>query len=97
MLGESTHKAVSVTECYLVEVELAHERTGEGVAAVHRHDNRPCVGRGEQGSKGLQKAECQAALLNLALFGPHQFFSQGLLQGQGELAGRRAMPAGVHL
>lgn len=55
------------------------------------------MGRGEQGSDGLQEAKCQPALLDLALFGPHQFFSQGLLQGQGELAGRWAMPARVHL
>lgn len=64
-----------VSECYLVEVKLAHERTGEGVAAVHCHDDRPRVSRGDQGSDGLQEAEGQPALLDLALLGPHQFLS----------------------
>lgn len=79
----------------LVEVKLTHNRTGEGVTAMHCHDNRPCVGGGEQGGDGLQQAKGQTPLLNLALFGSHQFFSHGLLQGQGQLTGRRARPARV--
>lgn len=39
---------------YLVEVKLAHERTGEGMAAVHRHDNRTRMSRGEQGCDCLK-------------------------------------------
>lgn len=78
-------------------MELAHEGAGEGVAAVHGHDNGPGVGGGQQGGYGLQQLKGQAALLDLALLGPHQVFSQGLLQGQGQLAGGGAGPAGVHL
>lgn len=78
-------------------MELAHEGAGEGVAAVHGHDNGPGVGGGQQGCYGLQQLKGQAALLDLALLGPHQVFSQGLLQGQGQLAGGGAGPAGVHL
>lgn len=66
------------------------------MAAVHRHDNRPCVGRGEQGSDGLQQAKGQTPLLNVALLGSHQLFSHGLLQGQGQLTGWRSGPARVY-
>lgn len=83
--------------CYLVEVKLAHERAREGVTAVHGHDNGPGVCGGQQGCYGLQELKCQTSLLDLALLGPHQVFSQGLLQGQGQLAGGGAWPAGVHL
>lgn len=67
------------------------------MAAVHGHNDRPRVGRGQQGCNGLQEMKRQPSLLNLALLGPHQFFSQGLLQGQRQLAGRGARPARVHL
>lgn len=67
------------------------------MAAVHGHDNGPSVSRGQQGCYGLQELKGQAALLDLALLGPHQVFSQGLLQGQGQLAGGGTGPAGVHL
>lgn len=78
-------------------MKLAHEGAGEGVAAVHGHDNGPGVGRGKQGCYGLQELKGQTSLLDLALLGPHQVFCQGLLQGQGQLARGGAWPAGVHL
>lgn len=78
-------------------MKLAHEGAGEAVAAVHGHDNRPSVGRGQQGCYGLQQLEGQTSLLDLALLGPHQVFGQGLLQGQGQLSGGGAGPAGVDL
>lgn len=54
MFYDSTwNYAPTVNEPYLVEVKLAHERAGEGVAVVHWYDNRPCVRRGEQGCYGL--------------------------------------------
>lgn len=84
-------------QSYLVEVKLAHERTGEGMAAVHGHDDNPRVGRGQQGCNGLQETKCQPSWLNLALLGPHQFFSQGLLQGLRQLVGTGARPERVHL
>ena len=82
---------------YLVEVQLPHQRAREGVAAVHRHDDRAGVGGAEQGRRGLQQAGGQAGRLHQALLGPHQLLGQGLLQGQGQLAGRGARPAGVRL
>lgn len=67
------------------------------MAAVHRHDDRPRVSRGEQGCDGLKEPKGQASVLDLALLGPHQLFGQGLLQGQGELAGRGGVPTMVGL
>lgn len=67
------------------------------MAAVHGHDDRASVSRGEQCRDGLEEAEGQPGLLDLALLGPHQLLGQSLLQGQGELGGRGAVPAGVHL
>lgn len=97
MLNQSRRNAFALTDSVfnLVEVKLPHQRTGEGMTAVHRHDNGACVGGGEQGSDGLQQAKGQTPLLNLTLLGSHQFFSHGLLQGQGQLTGRRARPARV--
>lgn len=67
------------------------------MAAVHGHDNGPSVGGGQQGCDGLQELKGQTSLLDLSLLGPHQVLSQGLLQGQGQLTGSGAWPAGVHL
>lgn len=67
------------------------------MAAVHGHDNGPRMGGGQQGCYGLQELKGQTSLLDLALLGPHQVFGQGLLQGQGQLTGGGAGPAGVHL
>lgn len=88
---------VIVSSLYLVEVKLAHERTGEGVVVVHRHDNRSRMGRRQHGGEGLEDTKRQPTLLNVALLGLHQFFSERLLQGQRDLAGRGAVPAGVRL
>ena len=82
---------------YLVEVKLPHQRAGQGVAAVHRHDDGAGVGGAEQSRHGLQEAGGEAGRLDQALLGPHQLLGQGLLQGQGQLAGRGARPAGVRL
>lgn len=82
---------------YLVEMKLAHQRTGERMAAVHWQDNRPCMSRGEQGCDSLKEPKCQASVLDLTLLGPHQLLSQGLLQGQRVLAGRGGVPTMVYL
>lgn len=84
------------SEPYLVEVKLPHQRTGERMAAVHRHDDRPRVSRGEQGCDGLEQPKRQASVLVLTLLGKHQLLSQGLLQGQRELAGGGAGPTMVY-
>lgn len=55
------------------------------------------MSRGEQGCDGLEELERQASALDLTLLGPHQLFSQGLLQGQRELAGGGTVPTMVHL
>lgn len=55
------------------------------------------MSRGEQGCDGLKEPERQASVLDLTLLGPHQLFSQGLLQGQRELAGRGGVPTVVYL
>lgn len=67
------------------------------MVAVHGHDDGPGVGGGQQGCYGLQELKGQTSMLDLALLGPHQVFSQGLLQGKRQLAGGGARPAGVHL
>lgn len=85
------------TKPNLVEMKLPHQRTGERMAAVHCHDNRPRVSGGEQGCDGLEEPKRQASVLDLTLLGPHQLFSQRLLQGQGELAGGGAGPTVVYL
>ena len=78
-------------------MQLAHQRAGEGVAAVHRHDDGAGVRGAEQSGDGLQEAGGEAGLLDVTLLGSHQLLGQGLLQGQGQLAGRGAGPAGVCL
>lgn len=65
------------------------------MVVVHGHEDGSCVSGCEQGGDGLEETERQAPLLNVALPGPHQFFSQRLLQGQRELAGGWTMPSGV--
>lgn len=55
------------------------------------------MSRGEQGCDGLKEPKRQASVLDLTLLGHHQLFSQGLLQGQRELAGRRGVPTMVYL
>lgn len=85
---------------YLVEVQLPHQRAGEGVVAVHRHDDGAGVGGAEQRRQGLQQAGGEAGGRDddVALPGTHQLLGQRLLQGVGQLAGRRAArPAGVRL
>lgn len=52
---------------------------------------------GEQGRDGLEQPKRQALVLDLTLLGPHQLFSQGLLQGQGQLAGGGGVPTVVYL
>lgn len=55
------------------------------------------MSRGKQGCYGLKELKGQASVLDLSLLGPHQLLSQGLLQGQGELASRGGMPTMVDL
>lgn len=46
---------------HVVLVELAHERAGDEVVAVHGHDQGAAVRRVEQRSHGLQQPPCDPA------------------------------------
>lgn len=84
---------------YLVEVELAQQRAGEVVAAVHGHHQGAGGGRVQQRRQGLEQTPGRAATLlrGVALPGADQLLGQGLLQGQREGPGGGGGPAGVHL
>lgn len=80
---------------YLILVQLAHQRAGDEVVAVHCHHQRAAVRRVRQCSHCLEQPCCDAGHLRVPLANASQFLPQCLLQRQGQRAQVGILPPWV--
>lgn len=91
-LGQEADAPRGRGRTHLVLAELAQQRAGEEVAALHGQGQGPAVRRAQQRSDGLQQAHRHPRHLGAPPASQRQLLAQGLLQRQGGGAGAGTRP-----